>query len=246
MTEVNDTLRSFWEIETSGTAKTPVMSTLDTSVLHKTEQSLTYSDGRYSIAIPWKESAPELHDNYQMALKRLENTEKRPRKYPEVAEIYEQTIEKYVEKGYVHKICGTSPGTKWLLPHFPIIRPERETTKVCIVFDASAKLDGGSLNDIIFQGPKLQANLFEVLLRFRKHSVALICDIEEMYLQINLKTIDKQFHRFLWRTDNSQEPDIYEFDRLVFGANCSPFLAQFVSQENAGRYENEYPLAAFS
>ena len=244
MAKVNDTLRSFWEIETSGTAKTPVMSSLDTSVLHKTEQSLTYSDGRYSVAIPWKESAPELYDNYQMALKRLENTEKRLRKIPEVAEIYEQTIEKYVEKGYVHKVCETSPGTKWLLPHFPIIRPDRETTKVRIVFDASAKLDGVSLNDTIFQGPKLQANLFEVLLRFRKQPVALICDIEEMYLQINLKTIDKQFHRFLWRTDNSQEPDIYEFDRLVFGANCSPFLAQFVSQENARRYKNEYSLAA--
>lgn len=65
-----------------------------------------------------------------------------------------------------------------------------------------------------------------------------------MYLQINLKENDKQFHRFLWRTDNSQEPDIYEFNRLVFGAHCSPFLAQFVSQENAKLYMNEYPLAA--
>ena len=244
MDEVNDTLRSFWEIEASGTSPSPILSKLDTSVLRVTEESLTYSDGRYSVAIPWKESAPQLHDNYQMALKRLENTEKRLRKNPEVADIYEQTIEKYVEKGYVQKISETSPETKWFLPHFPVIRPEKETTKVRIVFDASAKQDGISLNDIMYQGPKLQGNLFNVLLRFRKHPVAIVCDIEEMYLQINLKENDKQFHRFLWRTDNSQQPDIYEFNRLVFGENCSPFLAQYVSQENARLYANEYPLAA--
>ena len=52
-----------------------------------------------------------------------------------------------------------------------------------------------------------------------------------MYLQINLNLNDKQFHRFLWRTDNSQQSDIYEFNRLVF-----PYLAQFVSQENARLY----------
>ena len=244
MDEVNDTLRSFWEIEASGTSPSPVLSKLDTSVLRVTEESLTYADGRYSVAIPWKESAPQLHDNYQMALKRLENTEKRLRKNPEVAEIYKQTIEKYVEKGYVQKISETSPETKWFLPHFPVIRPEKETTKVRIVFDASAKQDGISLNDIMYQGPKLQGNLFNVLLRFRKHPVAIVCDIEEMYLQINLKENDKQFHCFLWRTDNSQQPDIYEFNRLVFGENCSPFLAQYVSQENARLYANEYPLAA--
>ena len=244
MNEVNDTLRSFWEIEASGTVSSPIMSKDDRSVLQKTEESLTYSHGRYSVAIPWKESAPKLHDNYQMAVKRLENTEKRLRKNPEVAEMYEQTIEKYVEKGYVQKVTESSPETKWFLPHFPVIRPERDTTKVRIVFDASAKQDGISLNDTMYQGPKLQNDLFDVLLRFRKHPVALVCDIEEMYLQINLKENDKLFHRFLWRTDYSQEPDIYEFNRLVFGANCSPFLAQYVSQENARLYGNEYPLAA--
>ena len=99
-------------------------------MLQKTEESLTYSHGRYSVAIPWKESAPKLHDNYQMAVKRLENTEKRLRKNPEVAEMYEQTIEKYVENGYVHKVTESSPETKWFLPHFRVIRPERDTTNV--------------------------------------------------------------------------------------------------------------------
>ena len=144
------------------------------------------------------------------------------RKNPEVGKVYRETIERYIDKGYVQKVSETDQETKWLLPHFPVIRPEGETTKVRIVFDASAKHDGLSLNDSTHQGPKLHRDLFEVLLRFRKHPVAFVCDIEEMYLQVNLHENDKPFHRFLWRTDYTQPPDTYEFDRLVFGSNCSP------------------------
>ena len=42
-------------------------------------------------------------------------------------------------------------------------------------------------------------------------------------------------------TDN---PYIYEFDRVVFGVNPSPFQAQFVAQEHARQHQSEYPLAA--
>ena len=48
--------------------------------------------------------------------------------------------------------------------------------------------------DDIHQGPKLQQDLFNVLLRFRRFSVALVCDIAEMYLRISR---DQTYHRFL-------------------------------------------------
>ena len=75
---------------------------------------------------------------------------------------------------------------KWYLPHFPVLRPEKETTKMIIVFDASAKCNGVCLNDIIEQGPKLQNELFHVLLRFRKNYIAVVCDIAEMLLRVEL------------------------------------------------------------
>ena len=37
---------------------------------------------------------------------------------------------------------------------------------------------------------------------------------------------------------------MYEFCRLVFGVNCSPFLAQYVAQRHAETYRDTYPLAA--
>lgn len=70
----------------------------------------------------------------------------------------------------------SSPPEVWYLPHFPVIRMDKTTTKVRIVFDCSAKTDGVSLNDAICAGPKLQKDLFDVLIRFRRNPVALACD----------------------------------------------------------------------
>ncbi|XP_064650007.1 uncharacterized protein LOC135501694 [Lineus longissimus] len=120
----------------------------------------------------------------------------------------------------------------------------RATTKVRIVFDASAKTNGTSLNDNICQGPKLQRNLVDVLQRLRRNPVALVCDISQMYLQIGLAPEDRPYHRFLWRGEDKEEPNEYEFNRVVFGVNASPFLAQFVSQEHARKYKSQYPLAS--
>ena len=68
-----------------------------------------------------------------------------------------------------------------------------------MVFDASTKYNGVSLNDLIYRGPKLQQELFDVLLRFRRYPIALVCDITEMYLQIMICLTDRSCHRFLRR-----------------------------------------------
>ena len=125
------------------------------------------------------------------------------------------------------------------------MRPDRTTTKTRIVFDASARYQGVSLNDVICQGPKLQRDLFHVLLRFRKNPVALVCDIAEMYLRIEIASEHRPFHRFLWRDlDQQKVPEEYEFSLVVFGVNSSPFLAQFVTQRHAETHRTEYPLVA--
>ena len=123
-----------------------------------------------------------------------------------------------------------------------MVKQDRSTTKVRVVFDAATRYHGVSLNDVVFQGPKLQHDLFDVLLRFRRYPVAVMCDISEMYLRIELIPEDRPYHRFLWRDMNTdQRPTVYEFNRLVFGVNSSPFLAQLVSQNHAKLYENCYP-----
>lgn len=45
------------------------------------------------------------------------------------------------------------------MPHDPIVRMDKSTTKVRIVFDCSDKCNGISLNDVIQSGPKLPREL---------------------------------------------------------------------------------------
>ena len=53
---------------------------------------------------------------------------------------------------------------------------------------------------VTYQGPKLQQELFDVLLRFRKLPVAAVCDIAEMYLQITLHPGDRSCHKICGET----------------------------------------------
>ena len=156
-------------------------------------------------------------------------------------------VQSYQDKGYIHKVLRheVKPDQVWHLPHFPVLRPEKSTTKTRIVFDASAKFNDLSLNDIVLQGLKLQSDLFAVLRRFRRDPVALMCDIKEMYLQIKLKPEDRPYHRFLWRDlETGREPDVSEFNRVVFGVILSPFQAQFGAQEHARRHQSIFLLEA--
>ena len=98
-----------------------------------------------------------------------------------------------------------SPLKKWYLPHFPVIRPDQTTTKTRIVFDASAKFEGVSLNDAIYQGPKLQRELTDVLLRFQRNPVALMCDTAEMYWRIEVAPKRLTISAFLEENIESRE-----------------------------------------
>ena len=96
------------------------------------------------------------------------------------------------------------------------MRIDKTTTKVRIVFDCSDKYDGISLNDVIYAGPKLQRELIDVLIRFRRNPVAVACDIKEMYLQLEIAESDRSKFRILWRDlDEARKPEVYEFNRVV-------------------------------
>ena len=61
-----------------------------------------------------------------------------------------------------------------------------------------------------------------------------------MYLQIEMETKDRAYHRFLWR-NSDEEIQVFEFNRIVFGVNSSPFLANFINRQNALKYSHKLP-----
>ena len=110
--------------------------------------------------------------------------------------------------------------------------PDKLTTKVKRVYDGYAKCEEKSLNDVIHQVKKLQQDLMNVLLRFKRHPTALTRLIAEINSIIGIHPIDQPYQRILWRTL-----------KIVFGINFSPIHAYFVSLEHAKKKRPELPEA---
>ena len=110
------------------------------------------------------------------------------------------------------------------LPHHPVIRRDKATSRVRIVYDASARVSGPSLNDCLYKGPPLQQSIFDII---RCHRIALIGDIKKAFLMVGVAEEDRDALRFLWVKNPFTEP--YEivtlhFTSVVFGVTSSPFL----------------------
>ena len=87
--------------------------------------------------------------------------------------------------------------------HHEVLTPEKTTTKLRIVFDASPKTrkKNQSLNKSLHRGPVILEDLCGLLLRFRLHKVALVADVEKAFLQVGLQPDDRDVTRFLWLKD---------------------------------------------
>ena len=124
------------------------------------------------------------------------------------------------------------------------MRHDKDTTKVRIVYDASAHAKGPSLNDCLHTGPKFNQKVLEVLLRFRSYSVAWTADIEKAFLMISMTPQDRDVLRFLWVDDPlSTNPDVvtYRFTRVVFGVSSSPYLLNSTIQQHLKQYSSSHP-----
>ena len=74
------------------------------------------------------------------------------------------------------------------LPHHLVITPLKQTTKISIVYDASAKSNKEALssNGSLYQRPVMLPELCGILIRFRIYPYGVIADSEKAFLQIKL------------------------------------------------------------
>ena len=141
-------------------------------------------------------------------------------------------IKEQLEKGIIEKVDGTmSDGRIYYIPHHAVLTPQKTTTKMRVVYDASAKPKEHykSLNECLFRGPVMLQDLVGLLLRFRLHRVAITADIEKAFLQIGLQPGERNVTRFLWIKDNDRMSTYciniqeYIFCRIPFCVIASPF-----------------------
>ena len=112
---------------------------------------------------------------------------------------HNEIIKNYLENGIIEKV-GTlgEPGLTTYLPHRPVVKSSRTTTKIRIVYDGSAKTKGPSLNESLHTDPSLLTLIFNILLRFRMNPIALISDIQQAFHNIKIDETHRDVLRFLW------------------------------------------------
>ena len=186
-------------------------------------------------------------NTFPLALKRLESLEKKIWRDPEYAEEYRLKIDDYINKGYARKISeeetNVSNNNVFYLPHFGVKNPHK--LGIRLVFDAAAETNNISLNKFLFTGPDLNQPLLTILFKFRQASIAVCGDIKEMFHQVEIRDEDKPSQRILWRVGGQHEPvELFQMNRMIFGAACSPTIAQYVKNKNAEKFKEKFPRAA--
>ena len=236
---LDDLVKDLWNVESVGLGVSPTYRTpAELEAEAMTTATLSYSGGRYCVGIPWRSAdGPKVRNNRPMAERRLRSQERSLEQKPHIAAEYNRVLVSHMAKGYIRQVPAEEVAAdgedQWFVPHFPIVRQDKVTTKVRVVFDAAVSWSGCNLNEEMHAGPPLQSDLVHILLRFCMEPVAIVADISEMFLQVGLRPDDRKYTRFLWRKDNNSEPEVFEFNRLVFGMKASPYLATRALRQTA-------------
>ena len=178
-----------------------------------------------------------MESKYPVAKAQLDSLQRRLNKDIELKQLYEKTLGTDLEKGYVKSVLFSNPAPEKILylPHHPVTNPNKPG-KVRRVANAASVFRNQSLNKNFLSGPDLLNNMIGTLLCFRQDPVAVMSDIETMFMQICIRTEDQSCPRFLLPSKNSLQQ--FQYKRHIFGARCSPTTAIFVLQQKTKDFGN--------
>ena len=227
-------LKSFWNTESIGI--TPLEEKRETHL--EFVQDINFKKGRYEVGLPWKDNRPDLGTDYELCHNRLRSLHSKLKKQPELLKEYDKNIKEQLAAGIIETIPAhhkssndevSSNQAIHYIPHHGVVRKDRTTTKLRVVYDGSATTSARkySLNDCLETGPNYIPHLFSMMVKFRVHRVALVADIEKAFLMIGINERDRDMLRFLWfanATDPNPELLELRFCRLVFGLRPSPAI----------------------
>ncbi|XP_071052914.1 uncharacterized protein [Onthophagus taurus] len=204
------------------------------------------SEGRFIVRLPFKTTLIDLGDSYTPASKVLFAMENRFKRNSSLKSEYLSFMKEYHDLGHMIKLPHDQSfcTPHFFLPHHGVIKETSTTTKLRVVFNGSQKTSlGESLNDNLHIGPKLQNDLSDILMRWRRYQFVFTADIEKMYRQIIVHPNDRKFQQILWRDCENQPLSVYQLATVTYGLACAPYLAIRCLKELSTDCIHDSPLA---
>lgn len=250
-TSVQEQLEKFWILEDCPMEQ---VLTKDEQRCEEIFQNTTEraKDGKFIVTLPMKSNRAKLGNSYDIAVKRFLQLERKLYKNSDLQKHYHDFMREYINLGHMEKTKNSElkgidgEGNQiYYLPHHAVFKDTSVTTKCRVVFDASAPADNGvSLNDTLLVGPKLQKLLFEILLKYRQHRVALVADIAKMYRMVWINKRNQDLQRILWRFSSDDPIEEYTLLTVTYGTAPASFLAVRCLHELALQAKDDFPEAS--
>ena len=162
----------------------------DTDTVQRFLKCVSYSKSEkcYTTRLPWK---PDLfpHNHLDMCERRLTTLYHKLKSKPDILTKYDIIIQEQLNSDIIEIVEEPflSKGSKiHYMPHHCILRLNKPTTKVRIVYDGSFKRykQELSLNDCLYVGPQLIRQILPLLIRFRLYRYAITSDIKQAFLNV--------------------------------------------------------------
>eukprot|EP00102_Acyrthosiphon_pisum_P010971 XP_008179494.1 PREDICTED: uncharacterized protein LOC103308220 [Acyrthosiphon pisum] len=243
---IDSLIKKFWELEELPTACHLSPADVAAEKIY-TSTTTRLSSGRFVVTLPFLKPRPLLGDSRTLALQRFKALECRLNRNKDLQDQYAEFMRDYLTAGHMELIPSSEQGHPfhYYIPHHCVLKPDSLTTKLRVVFNASAKTSAGiSLNDSMYTGPKLQPDIQVVLLRARLWKYLFMADIKQMYRQILIRPADRDYLRILWRFSSTSPIDEYRLCTVTYGTSAAPFQALRTVRELANLDGAKWPIAA--
>lgn len=167
--QLYDLLHRFWQLE-------EISSNHDSSMLPEDQECEQHfqnthsrdTKGRYVVRLPFKKSPQLLGNSFNRATRMMESLRNKFNSDVKYSEAYLKFMKEYENLQYMQLLKDANKELlhpNFYLPHHGVWRESSTTTKLRVVFNGSSRTSSGvSLNEILHTGPKLQTDLFNVLI----------------------------------------------------------------------------------
>ncbi|KRX37635.1 hypothetical protein T05_12222 [Trichinella murrelli] len=180
---------------------------------HMQNGTVVLSDGRFQSPMLWKWPGG-VPPSEEQAKRRLISLQKKLRLNLWLGELYEKSIQDDEAKGYIRRLSPMEAADlrkrrHWFLPHFAVFHPDKADKCRRVLVQLHATEECGR--------------------------IAVNADVKEMFNQVAVPPAVSDMLAFLWTSSVDREPDVYVNQRHVFGATCSPAVANFALREAVKR-----------